>query len=190
MSETEYNNFYKKLAFYTAPTLLGIKCASLVSLSSDEFDLDFHTRNFNRRAASKSLKIKILQSGENKKLLLVYNEQLLKKHLAEYDVRCILKKFGYSECCSLDECLDCLSVRFSESGNFPHEIGIFLDYPVEDVIGFIRNKGGNFKLCGCWKVYGSEENARRKFANYNKCRKFLCGRLSEGDDIYKALKIS
>ncbi len=190
MSETEYNNFCKKLAFYTAPTLLGIKCASLVSLSSDEFDLDFHARNFNRRAASKALKIKILRSGETKKPLLVYNEQLLERHLAEYDVKSILKRFGYSESFSLDECLDRLSARFSESGKFPHEIGIFLDYPVEDVIGFIRNKGGNFKLCGCWKVYGSEENARRKFANYDKCRKFLCGRLSEGDDIYKALKIS
>ena len=33
MSESECRQFEKKLAHFTAPTLLGIKCASLVSLS-------------------------------------------------------------------------------------------------------------------------------------------------------------
>ena len=54
----------------------------------------------------------------------------------------------------------------------------------------IENKGENFKLCGFWKVYGSEEKAIRTFSNYQKCRKFLCGKLNDGIDIYKALKIS
>jgi uncharacterized protein (UPF0371 family) len=34
MSDFECRNFCKKLAFHTAPTLLGIKCASLIALSS------------------------------------------------------------------------------------------------------------------------------------------------------------
>ena len=37
---------------------------------------------------------------------------------------------------------------------FPHEIGIFLGYPLADVAGFIRNKGRNCKCIGTWKVYG------------------------------------
>ena len=65
MSETEYNNFGQKLAFYTAPTLLGVKSASLVSLSSSEFDLDFHSEYFNRRATAKGLKSRIKYHRRN-----------------------------------------------------------------------------------------------------------------------------
>ena len=61
LSKAEYDNFGQKLAFHTAPTLLGIKCASLVSLSSAEFDLDFHTQYFNSRAAAKGLKSSLQQ---------------------------------------------------------------------------------------------------------------------------------
>ena len=56
------------------------------------------------------------------------------------------------------------------------EIGLFLGYPVEDVLGFIENAGQNCKCCGCWKVYCNECEAVRTFARYKKCR-----------DIYKRL---
>lgn len=75
MSKTEYDNFGHKLAFHTAPTLLGIKCASLVSVSSAEFDLGFHTGYFNRKAASKGLKSRILCCG-NRALMLVFSVKL------------------------------------------------------------------------------------------------------------------
>lgn len=190
LSKTEHDNFGQKLAFHTAPTLLGIKCASLVSLSSTELDLDFHTTYFNRRAAAKGLRSRILRSCENRALMLVYSERLLKNRLADNDVRSVLAEHGYSENYFLEECLDRLSKRIRDSKTFPHEIGVFLGYPVEDVVGFIENKGENFKLCGAWKVYGSVENARRTFSNYDKCRVFLCNKLNEGADIYQALKIS
>lgn len=190
MSKTEYNNFGQKLAFHTAPTLLGIKCASLISLSSAEFDLDFHSEYFNRRAAAKGLKSRILCSCGKRTLMLIYSEKLLEKRLADSTARSILTEYGYSENYTLAQCLDRLSARIRESESFPHEIGVFLGYPTEDVVGFIENKGENFKLCGAWKVYGSVENAKRTFANYDKCRTFLCNKLNEDTDIYRALKIS
>ena len=52
---------------------------------------------------------------------------------------------------------------------FPHEIGLFLDYPLVDVIGFIRNTGKNCKCSGCWKAYGDPSAAQRHFAQLNKC---------------------
>lgn len=190
MSKTEYNNFGQKLAFHTAPTLLGIKCTSLFSLSYAEFDLDFHTEYFNRKAAAKGLKSRILRSCGDRALMLVYSEKLLGKRLGDDNVRSVLAEYGYPEKNSLEECLDRLSMRICESEIFPHEIGIFLGYPVEDVVGFIENKGENFKLCGAWKVYGSVENAKRTFSNYDKCITFLCNKLNEGADIFQALRIS
>lgn len=37
--------------------------------------------------------------------------------------------------------------------DFPHEMGILLGYPVEDVEGFIINNGKNELYTGYWKVY-------------------------------------
>ena len=53
---------------------------------------------------------------------------------------------------------------------FPHEIGLFLDYPLVDVIGFIRNTGKNCKCSGCWKAYGNAKEAEKTFCRYKKCR--------------------
>lgn len=190
MSEMEQRNFGQLLAYHTAPTLLGIKCASLVSLSRTEYDVDEHSCYFNRKTAAKGLKSRVLCGCGGRVLLLVYNESLLEKRLSDSEVRRLLNWFGYGSNFTTEECLDRLSQRIQCSGEFPHEIGLFIDYPVEDVVGFIRHKGNNYKLCGCWKVYGCEETARKTFANYDKCRKYLCNKLNKGADIYQALKIS
>ena len=187
MSKEEYNNFSEKLAYHTAPTLMGIKCASLISLSRAEFDISAHLRIFNRRAAEKGLKIRIIHICKKRCLLLIYNEMKLMQRLHEKDTSEMLFKEGYDINASLEDILTHLSARM-ESCTFPHEIGLFLDYPTEDVKGFILNKGQNYKFCGCWKVYGSEERAKRTFENYEKCRKFLCNKLNEGCDIYSALR--
>lgn len=187
MSKAEYTSFGRKLAFHTAPTLLGIKCASLFSLSSSEFDLDFHSQYFNRRTAAMGLASRILCRCKNRSLILVYSREQLAKRLSDSAVRAILERYGYTSDMTVGECLDRLSERIGDSGSFPHEIGIFLGYPVEDVVGFIENKGENFKFCGAWKVYGSVENARRTFADYDRCRNFLCNKLNGGADIYQTL---
>ncbi len=189
MSQEEYFSFNRKLAFHTAPTLMGIKCASLVSLSRAEFDIVGNLRIFNRRAAEKGLKIRILHLCETRCVMLVYNEKKLYARLREKDTAEMLYAEGYAPDSTLEAMLTRLSERMGHC-TFPHEIGLFLDYPAEDVKGFIANNGENYKFCGCWKVYGSEEYAHRTFANYEKCRKFLCNKLNEGCDIYRALRIS
>ena len=80
-----------------------------------------------------------------------------------------LKKYGY-ESTEVEYALDRLKSRIGENNEFPHEIGIFLDYPLGDVIGFITNEGRNFKCVGCWKVYCDECACRKTFAKYKKCR--------------------
>ena len=65
-----------------------------------------------------------------------------------------------------------------EGEEFPHEIGLFLGYPPEDVEGFCRYQGQNYKLCGRWKVYGDREAACRRFQRYDHCRDALCRRLA------------
>ncbi len=62
-----------------------------------------------------------------------------------------------------------LSRRLCCEADFPHEIGVFLGYPLYDVVGFIENQGRNFTCCGCWKAYGDPDAAQQHFAQLNKC---------------------
>lgn len=189
MSVNECRIIEKKLAFHTAPSLLGIKCANLVSVNRDKYDILSYADIFNSKACSKGLKMKILCTCKDKNLVMIYNEKLMKIQLENKKTREFLLRYGYSTDLNIEKCLERLADRITRNDDFPHEIGIFLGYPIEDVKGFILNKGNNYKICGYWKVYSNEENAKRTFENYNKCRKFLYNKLNEGMDFYHALKI-
>ena len=67
-----------------------------------------------------------------------------------------------------------------ESGEFPHEVGLFLSYPPEDVAGFIANNARRCKCAGLWKVYGDEKRARRMFHAFKACTADYCRHLRSG----------
>ena len=73
---------------------------------------------------------------------------------------------------------------------FPHEIGLFLGYPPEDVEGFRRNKGQNYKLCGWWKVYGDAEEAGAFFQRCDRCRAALCRQIRAGRSLPELFRAS
>ena len=69
------------------------------------------------------------------------------------------------------------------SKDFPHEIGLFLSYPPEDVRGFIENKACRFKCAGLWKVYGDEERAKELFRQYKRCTDRCCALWRAGSGL-------
>lgn len=190
MSAAECARFEKKLAYFSAPSLLGIKCANLISIGKNEFNLPEHIRNFNTKAAKKGLRLHVLCACKSRALILLYNASALEQQLKCDEVCRILEAYGYKNATRTEEKLKKLAERIQENPGFPHEIGVFLGYPPEDVIGFIQNRGENYQLCGYWKVYSNAEKAARTFQTYDKCRNFLCNKLNQGYDIYQALRIS
>lgn len=83
----------------------------------------------------------------------------------------------------MSECVKCLSEKLmllKSSKDFPHEIGLFLGYPYEDVKGFIDNKGECSKCIGCWKVYGDVSRAEDTFDRYKRCTSDYVSRFKEG----------
>lgn len=66
---------------------------------------------------------------------------------------------------------------------FPHEIGFFLGYPYEDVIGFIENRGQNYLEVGPWKVYANQNQARRTFARYRRCARIYARAYRSGQSL-------
>ena len=186
MSAHEKRGLEMSLATHTAPALMGIKCANLISVPINEAELNPYLKKL---ARTSHLRMRVLCRCDSKALLYVYHEMMLELQLSRPEIKRFLRHYGYRDNMTLDEMLALLSERV-KCGSFPHEIGIFLGYPLEDVDGFIKNKGKNFLMCGCWKVYGNVENARKTFEAYGRCRDILCDKLKQGFDLFQALKIS
>ena len=185
MSET---HFQKILAIHAAPTLLGIKCANLISIPATGKEIDALRKRFLSGTQCRGLQMRVLCGCGERILVYIYHERLLREQLCAPDVAAFLREYGYSENLSLTEMLSVLGKRLN-CGSFPHEIGVFLGYPLEDVKGFIRNAGQNCLLCGVWKVYSEPEQAKQTFEQYGRCREYLCDKLEQGIDLYRALQI-
>ena len=164
------------LVTHCAPTLAGLKTGNLFTCRySDSSQMNTVVSEWNQMFNGKGLLVRILKEEEGRALIYVYR----KANLADLRVQEFLKGQGY--CCgSIEAMLLHLSERIRENAEFPHEIGLFLGYPYEDVKGFIENKGKNCKCTGCWKVYTDECTARKLFQKYQWCTEVYCRKLKEG----------
>lgn len=166
-----------------APTLAGIKTGSLFSCPYRlRGELDGSIRKLNRALCSKGLRVLPLRYSENKALIYMYRPDRLHRDLSNRDALEILTDAGYAGL-ETGECVTKLMQKLRAGEDFPHEIGLFLSYPPEDVRGFIENKAQNYKFTGLWKVYGDEQKARRLFEKYKKCTDSYCRRLEAGCSV-------
>ena len=166
-----------------SPTLAGLKTANLVNLHYDDpqkarEDL----RQMNRVFVKKGLRAIPLRYRGSSVLVYIYRPARLKEDIARPDARKLLSDMGYPTC-DPASCLSQLSRRLKDSSSFPHEIGLFLGYPTEDVEGFIYHKDEGCKCTGYWKVYGDVDAAQRRFAQYKKCTQPYCRLWHEGKSM-------
>ena len=129
-----------------------------------------------------------LRCGE-RVLLLVYREDRLARQLADPAVAAMLEQAGYPPGGGPAAMLGHLRRRLEAGGGFPHEMGLFLGYPPEDVRGFWENGGRNYKYSGVWKVYSDDvEGARAAFRRYSRCRDAICKRLAGGISLVQMFR--
>lgn len=168
---------------HCAPTLAGIKTANLFTCPyQDRKDLLDSVRQMNRKLHPKGLRVLPLRFSADKALIYIYRPRKLSTDLSDGAAAQILQQKGY-DTVSCEKCIVQLVQRLREQEDFPHEIGLFLGYPPEDVCGFMENKACNCKCVGCWKVYGDETAARKKFDQYRKCTRVYCDQWAKGKDI-------
>ena len=82
-----------------------------------------------------------------------------------------------------------LEAHMEGKGDFPHEIGLLLGYPPEDVIGFIENRGQNPLYIGYWKVYSNLEECRKVFAGYDQAREKVIHMVSSGMTVKNIMEL-
>ncbi len=168
-----------------SPTLAGLKTGNLFScrVESKEEMIE-QTRRLNKMLSSKGLRILPLRYENQRALIYVYRPAKLKNDFNNEQVQELLRSFGY-RIENPDVCVVQLVKRLKQSEEFPHEIGLFLGYPAEDVTGFIENRAGGAKFTGYWKVYGDLEKAQKTFAKYKKCTDVYCAQYAKGSTIKK-----
>ena len=153
-----------------APTLAGLKTASLFNCPYESREeLLSSLRQLNRRLGPKGVRAIPLRFSEKRALVYLYRPARLEQDLSANASAALLRQCGYTSCQS-GKCLTSLARKLRQQGEFPHEIGVFLDYPLEDVVGYIENRGDRALCAGCWKAYSNADEAQRRFALYRKCR--------------------
>ena len=166
-----------------SPTLSGLKTGNMFSA---EFESKAGTieriRSLNLRLAPYGLCMLPLRFMQKRVLVYMYSSKRLSEDLERPQVRELLSGLGY-DLSSAGGCIARLRRRMGDGGDFPHEVGLFLGYPAEDVRGFIDNKACGCKCVGCWKVYGDAEKARRLFEAYRRCTQRYCDRYGAGCSI-------
>ena len=168
---------------HCSPTLAGIKTGSLFSCDcSCRKELTKALSGLNRKLVPKGIRILPFRIHRGRALIYVYRPRALESDLADQRVRELLLQYGYLPE-NLNACVLHLIHRLRSMEEFPHEIGLFLSCPPEDVLGFILNGACHYKCLGCWKVYGNEQEAKSIFEKYNLCSKEYFQQWKEGKSI-------
>lgn len=168
---------------HCSPTLAGVKTGSL-------FTCDYkckkkvyrEIRHLNRILVPKGLRLIPLRFHKGKVLVYLYRPDQLENDLTDCTAAHLLRQCGYSlkngNCCIVE-----LIDRLNSDNSFPHEIGLFLGYPPEDVDGFMNKSSSAFKYSGLWKVYGDVDKAKRTFETYRRCSEYYRYRWQKGNTL-------
>ena len=171
MNQDISRTFEAVLIRQCAPTLAGMKPGSIFCFRHSSLEVSRRKAcQWNEQLASFGLAVQILleRPETGSVIVYVYRPSHLKQLLSGPAHQKFLSEAGYAGT-DLDSLLEELAYRLRTQLEFPHEIGVFLGYPLRDVIGFIENHGRNFTCCGFWKSYGDPAEMQVCFACYRRC---------------------
>ncbi|MCH3907703.1 MAG: DUF3793 family protein [Sphaerochaeta sp.] len=178
--ESEERMLDELLVRFASPTLAGLKTGNLFPCPDrDEEGLRHSLRDANRRLGPKGVRVLYCRCHDGRLLVYVYRPKRLSDDWKDSQAKRLLLQAGYCPD-GMGSCVRELLRRLASDAPFPHEVGLFLGYPPEDVTGFIQHKAQNCKCVGCWKVYGDEQRAKRLFRQFGMCtecyhRALSCG---------------
>ena len=167
---------------FCAPTLAGLKAGSMFSCAfSSREALCEGVRALNRRLGPGGLRVLPLRFHAGRGLIYVYRPEQLMRDLSDSGAGALLDGLGYPRG-GAQRRLIALMRRLRQGGEFPHEIGLFLGYPAEDVLGFITHREQS-TCTGVWRVYGDGKKAQETFARFRKCTDLYFAQYRRGASV-------
>jgi hypothetical protein len=172
------NSVELRLIIQNAAVLKGKRISGMLFLNDKELariSMKLHNTN---------ISLIILCTCKKRHLVMVYRAKELEEHLRSKEVSDYLRDFGYRRddfISNLIRLHQRMNGFYNKMKEFPHEVGVFLGYPICDIKGFLENKGERYLHSGYWKIYGNLEETRKKFLSYDEAREiaideFLSGR--------------
>ena len=153
-----------QIVLQCAPTLAGLKTSNLLIVPKEQED---KVRFVLRHSGLLGYR---LVYDRHRVVFLVFNRDMLIDYLAKPENQEFLSSYGYRTD-AFGYYLRTFQERYeayvTNREEFPHEMGLFLGYPLCDVVGFIQNGGDGFVLSGYWKVYKNAAEAQELFEKFD-----------------------
>ena len=170
MENNIIRNMERKLILQCAPLFIKQRISAFYMAGEDELE------SLVRICSSMKITARALGKVGNKWGALLYHKSLLSEYLKNEDVRELLGEMGYENTELIPVLLE-FAQRYRHYGifgeGFPHEMGLILGYPADDVKGYISNKGENSLFIGCWKVYKKLPEKMRLFKEFERAKQIM-----------------
>lgn len=174
-----------QIALQCSPLISGIKISNLLIIPSEQL------QGVKCILERTTFSYYIINTTSDKATLLLYDEHRINSYLKDWRARNLLRRMGYSDI-DLQAVLTQFSQRYRSymriKGEFPHEMGVILGYPMEDIEGFIENHGKNFLCIGYWKVYENAPAKKKLFQQYERVTKRNLKMVSHGIHIDEVVR--
>lgn len=177
VKELDLKKIETQLALQCAPLIMGLKVSNLFIIPAE-----------NETVVQMVLKhsgiscFRLLRTTE-KITYLLYRRKDLEQVIEHPKMRAFFQKEGY-ERFTLGTILYTFQRRYESymtaGGMFPHEMGLLLGYPLDDVTGFIEQKGKNYLYAGYWKVYADMGEKIRLFQAFEAAKETLIQAVAKG----------
>ena len=154
MQNADLDEIELQLAFQCAPLITGLKVSNLFQIDSR------HYKRLCEILDKSNFSFCGLGGRNGSVSLLIYQKEWLEQFLQQEEVRILMHRLGYRDL-HLERVLTKFRSRYirymQKKQQFPHEMGVLLGYPPEDVEGFIIYEGKNSLCEGYWKVYAEPQ---------------------------------
>lgn len=175
-----------QFAINCAPLLSGYRISIFLVIPDNQVEKSL------KLIGDMGLVTQMLYKRNGKNGVLIFKERELKRYMQNTDVKELLLKLGYYSD-FFGDILAEFSKRYQNYAdnekNFPHELGIFLGYPIEDVIGYLENLGANYLCAGYWKVYKDASFKQEIFKRIQQSQQDMLDNLLCGINFMDAVKI-
>lgn len=173
---------------HTSATLQGYKAGSLFSYRPCcEKVFQKALEALDEAVSKKDVRVCTIDRSSSFKQVFVYRPRMIDAMLSESKFQCFLCHLGYPVNQGSEANIAHLLMKMEGCQDFPHELGLFLGYPLEDVLGFIANKGKDYAFCGLWKVYAQPQKAKERFELFYRCREHCLECLRQGQSVLQLI---
>lgn len=185
IKNTNIHELKMQLALQCSPLLAGLKISNLLIISSDD---EVQVRHLFRNSG---IAARVIYRETPRTTFYLYRPKELEAYLKRPRVLALLRWLGYEQT-QPREVLSRFCDRYQSyrrgKNDFPHEMGLLLGYPPEDVYGFIINKGKNDLYSGYWKIYDNLSDTLKLFEQFNQAKEFMIRQVFAGVSISEILR--